>query len=220
MTDSAEPTGLSAMVRTEPVQQRSAQRVAHLLDTAAALIDELGIDALTTSDVAARGASSVGVVYRYFPNIQSLLRALAARNLARFTESIYDALGSDAVEWRQTVDIAIDTFIEFNRSEPGFRALRFGDIIDDRFLEPEFSNNGVLARALVGLLAEKYDFVPSDEALFHVEVAIEIGDALLQRAFLLDKQGDQRFIDAARALANEYLRDHAVWPSGPMLDTQ
>jgi AcrR family transcriptional regulator len=211
MTDAPEPAGPQAMVRTEPVQQRSAQRVAHLLDTAAALIDELGIDGLTTSDVAARGESSVGVVYRYFPNIQSLLRALAARNLARFTESIYDALGSDAVEWRQTVDLAIDAFIEFNRSEPGFRALRFGDIIDDRFLEPEFSNNGVLARALVGLLSEKYDFAPNEQALFHIEVAIEIGDALLQRAFLLDKQGDQRFIDAARTLSNEYLRDHSVW---------
>jgi len=215
MTDATEPAVPQTMVRTEPVQQRSAQRVAHLLDTAAALIDELGIDALTTSDVAARSESSVGVVYRYFPNIQSLLRALAARNLARFTESIYDALGSDAVEWRQTVDIAIDTFIEFNRSEPGFRALRFGDIIDDRFLEPEFSNNGVLARALVGLLSEKYGFTPNDEVLFDIEVAIEVGDALLQRAFLLDRQGDQRFIDAARRLSNQYLRDHSVWPDAP-----
>jgi AcrR family transcriptional regulator len=200
------------MVRTEPVQQRSAQRVAHLLDTAAALIDEQGIDALTTSEVAVRSDSSVGVVYRYFPNIQSLLRALAARNLARFTEAVYDALGADAIEWRQTVDIAIDTFIEFNRSEPGFRALRFGDIIDARFLEPEFSNNGVLARALAGLLSEKYGFTPNDQILFDIEVAIEVGDALLQRAFLLNKQGDQRFIDAARALSNGYLRDHSVWP--------
>ncbi len=152
------------------------------------------------------------MVYRYFPNIQSLLRALAARNLSRFTEAIYELLDSDAVEWRQTVDIAIDTFIEFNRAEPGFRALRFGDIIDDRFLEPEFSNNGVLARALVGLLADKYDFTPSEQALFHVEVAIEIADALLQRAFLLDRQGDPRFIEVARSISNEYLRNHAVWP--------
>ena len=214
MTDQAEPPVPQAMVRTEPVQQRSAQRVAHLLDTAAALIDEHGIDALTTSDVASRSDSSVGVVYRYFPNIQSLLRALAARNLTRFTESIYDALGPQGVEWRLIVDIAIDTFIEFNRSEPGFRALRFGDIIDDRFLEPEFSNNGVLARALVGLLSEKYGFMPNDEVLFDIEVAIEVGDALMQRAFLIDKQGDQRFIDVARSISNDYLRDHDGWPDG------
>lgn len=212
MSDLTEAPGLQAMVRTEPVQQRSAQRVAHLLDTAALLIDELGIDGLTTSEVAARSESSVGVVYRYFPNIQSLLRALAARNLSRFTESIYDLLSGDSVEWRQTVDIAIDTFIEFNRSEPGFRSLRFGDIIDDRFLEPEFSNNGVFARALVGLLAEKYGFTPDEKILFDVEVSIEVADALLQRAFLLDRQGDQRFIDAARMISNQYLRDNAALP--------
>lgn len=212
LSDSTELSGPTTAVRTEPVQQRSAQRVAHLLDTAATLIDELGIDALTTSDVAARGDSSVGVVYRYFPNIQSLLRSLASRNLARFTENIYDRLSADSVEWRQTVDVAIDTFIEFNRSEPGFRALRFGDIINDRFLDPEFSNNGVFARALVGLLAEKYGFTPDDKLVFDVEVAIEVADALLQRAFLLDKQGDQQFIDAARMISNQYIRDHSVLP--------
>jgi AcrR family transcriptional regulator len=211
MTNPTEPPP-QPMVRTEPVQQRSAQRVAHLLDTAAVLIDELGIDGLTTSDVALRGDSSVGVVYRYFPNIQSLLRALAARNMSRFTESIFDAMVSDSVQWRQTVDIAIDTFIEFNRSEPGFRALRFGDIIDDRFLEPEFSNNGVFARALGGLLAEKYGFVPNEKLLFDIEVAIEVADALLQRAFLLDKRGEQRFIDAARLISNQYLRENAILP--------
>jgi AcrR family transcriptional regulator len=213
MSDTTESAGVQAMVRTEPVQQRSAQRVTRLLDTAALLIDEGGIDALTTSEVAARGDSSVGVVYRYFPNIQSLLRALAARNLSRFTETIYDLLGADSVEWRQTVDIAIDTFIEFNRSEPGFRALRFGDIIADRFLDPEYSNNGVFARALVGLLAEKYGFTPNDRLLFDVEVAIEVADGLLQRAFLLDKHGDEKFIEAARMISNQYLRDHSALPA-------
>ncbi len=212
MTDATELSAVQGMVRTEPVQQRSTQRVTHLLDTAAALIDEIGIDGLTTSDVAARAESSVGVVYRYFPNIQSLLRALAARNLERFTERIFDSLAADSVQWRQTVDIAIDAFIEFNREEAGFRALRFGDIINDRFLDPEFSNNGVFARALVGLLAEKYDFTPNDQIVFDVEVAIEVADALLQRAFLLDKQGDQRFIDVARMISNQYLLEHSTLP--------
>jgi AcrR family transcriptional regulator len=199
-------------VRTEPVQQRSAQRVTHLLDTAAILIDRNGIDGLTTSEVATRAESSVGVVYRYFPNIQSLLRALAARNMERFTAAIYDSIGSDSVQWRDALDIAIDTFIVFNRSEPGFRSLRFGDVVDDRFLEPELSNNGVLARAFVGLLSEKYDFTPNEQILFELEVVVEIADGLLKRAFLQDKHGDQRFIDAAREVSNDYLRSHSELP--------
>jgi AcrR family transcriptional regulator len=212
MSDTTELPPIQPKVRTEPVQQRSTQRVTLLLDAAAGLIDENGIDGLTTSDVAARADSSVGVVYRYFPNIQSLLRALAARNMQRFTESIFNQIGSDSVEWRRTLDTAIDTFIEFNRSEPGFRALRFGDIIDDRFLEPEFSNNGVLARAFVGLLSEKYTFQPNEQILFDIEVVIEIADALLQRAFILDKRGDPRFIEAARRISNDYLLNHSELP--------
>ncbi len=212
MSDPTDLSDLQPHVRTEPVQQRSTQRVTLLLDAAAALIDENGIDGLTTSEVAARAESSVGVVYRYFPNIQSLLRALAARNLQRFTESIFNTIGSDSLEWRQTLDVAIDAFIEFNRTEPGFRALRFGDIIDDRFLEPEFSNNGVLARAFVGLLAEKYGFQPDEKILFDLEVVVEVADALLQRAFIADRQGEPAFIDAARTIANDYLRDHSELP--------
>ena len=212
MSDPTDLSELQAHVRTEPVQQRSTQRVTLLLDAAAALIDETGIDGLTTSGVAARAESSVGVVYRYFPNIQSLLRALAARNMQRFTESIFNTIGSDSLEWRQTLDVAIDAFIEFNRTEPGFRSLRFGDIIDDRFLEPEFSNNGVLSRAFVGLLAEKYGFQPDEKILFDLEVVVEVTDALLQRAFIADKQGDPAFIAAARTIANDYLRDHSELP--------
>jgi AcrR family transcriptional regulator len=199
-------------VRTEPVQQRSTQRVTLLLNAAAAIIDENGIDGLTTSEVATRADSSVGVVYRYFPNIQSLLRALATRNLERFTGAIYDSIGSDSVHWRDALDIAIDAFIAFNREEPGFRALRFGDVIDHRFLEPEFSNNGVLARAFVGLLAEKYEFTPDEQFVFDLEVVVEIADALLQRAFLYDKQGDDRFIARAREVSGDYLRNHSALP--------
>lgn len=212
MSDQPGIPPIQRKVRTEPVQQRSTQRVSLLLDAAAALIDENGIDGLTTSDVATRSGSSVGVVYRYFPNIQSLLRALASRNMQRFTESIYNGIGTDSVQWRDSLDVAIDAFIEFNRTEPGFRALRFGDIIDDRFLEPEFSNNGVFARAFAGLLAEKYDFTPDDRIVFDIEIVVEIADALLQRAFLLDRRGDERFIETAREICRTYLRDHSSLP--------
>jgi hypothetical protein len=62
------------------------------------------------------------------------------------------------------------------------------------------------------LLAEKYGFTPNDKLVFDVEVAIEVADALLQRAFLLDKQGDEKFIDAARMISNQYLRDNSELP--------
>jgi AcrR family transcriptional regulator len=201
--------------RTEPVQQRSAQRIELLLDAAAELIDTNGIDTLTTSDVAVRSGSSVGVVYRYFPNIQSLLRALAARNMQRYTDRVFVALASEVHEWRNALDAAIDTIVDMYRTQPGFRALRFGDVITDRFLDPALSNNEVLARAIAGILSEKYGFEPAPSLVFELEVIIEIEDALIRRAFLFERQGDDRFIEKAREIARAYLQEHAQLPATP-----
>ena len=200
------PAGLS--VRNEPVQQRSVDRVTHLLDAAADLIDERGIDGLTTSDVATRSGSSVGVVYRYFPNIQSLLRALAARNMEKFITRIFGAMTDSTDEWMVALDSTIDTYVDLCRNEPGFRALGFGDVIDKRFIQPEVSKNSVLALAFTELIVTKYAAAPSDELSFDVEIIIEIADALLQRAFLYERGGDERFISRLRVIVRDYLSPH------------
>ncbi len=200
------------IMRTEPVQQRSAERITLLLDAAATLIDDSGIDGVTTSAVAKRSASSVGVVYRYFPNIQSLLRALAARNMERYLERVWRGVESSPPEPWSSFNSTLDAFTEMTRDEPGFRALRFGDVIDQRFISPELSNNAILAREFATQVGRTYDFEPDSDIVFHVEVAIEIASGLLTRAFQLDKNGDARFIEATRDLCGSYLRTHIPLP--------
>lgn len=200
-------------VRTEPVQQRSAERITSLLDAAAALIDQNGIDGLTTSDVASRSGSSVGVVYRYFPNIQSLLRALASRNMEKFTAGIFGAMSEVPEGWMAGMDAAINGYVDLLRNEPGFRALGFGDVIDKRFIQPEASNNSVLAKQFGELFTRKYGLTPSDELSLDLEIIVEIADALLQRAFLYERNGDDRFINKLRTIVFEYMSKHEVLPA-------
>src|SRR5690554_3119583 len=209
MTSQADISPVNIKVRTEPVQKRGAERIKLLLDVAAQLIDEKGIDGLTTSEVAVRSNSSVGVVYRYFPNIQTLLRALAARNMERFTERIFGSMEEEHVEWTHALDSTIDHYVELTRTEPGFRALRFGDVIDERFIQPDVSNNTVLARQFTEILTRKYGAEPSEEMSFDLEVLVEMGDALLHRAFLYEKDGDERFIEKLREVAQYYMTKHA-----------
>ncbi|MBU1588223.1 MAG: TetR family transcriptional regulator [Actinobacteria bacterium] len=199
-----------ATVRTEPVQQRSAERITSLLDAAADLIDANGIDGLTTSDVATRSGSSVGVVYRYFPNIQSLLRALASRNMEKFTARIFGTMSEQHDGWMASMNAAIDGYVDMLRTEPGFRALGFGDVIDKRFVQPDQSNNSVLAREFNALFTRKYNLVPSDDLSLDLEIIIEIADALLHRAFLYERQGDERFIVKLRGIVQDYMGKHEV----------
>lgn len=202
-----------ATVRTEPVQQRSAERITSLLDAAADLIDQNGIDGLTTSDVATRSGSSVGVVYRYFPNIQSLLRALASRNMEKFTARIFGGMSDQPQGWMAAMDVAIDGYVDLLRNEPGFRALGFGDVIDKRFMQPDASNNSVLAREFNALFTRKYGLIPSAELSLDLEIIIEIADALLHRAFLYESTGDERFIAKLRVIVRDYMSKHEVLPS-------
>ncbi len=211
MTDLHVPSSLA--LRAEPVQQRSADRITNLLDAAAEIIDEHGIDGLTTSDVATRSGSSVGVVYRYFPNIQSLLRALAARNMQKFTSRTFGAMAEQPDGWMMALDSAINAYAELLRTVPGFRALGFGDVIDKRFIQPELSNNTVLAREFNELFTRQYGLVPSDDLAFDLEIIVEIADALLHRAFRYDRNGDERYITKLRGIIRDYMECHQVVPA-------
>ena len=199
----------SINVRTEPIQRRSAERISHLMDAAAGLIDEHGIDGLTTTAVSVRADSSVGVVYRYFPNIQQLLLALAARNLDRFSERVHARLDDSSGDWLEIIDHVIDIYVDLVRHEPGFRALHFGDVIDERFLEPDATNNTLIANRFNELLVMKYDIATTPELSFDLEVLVEIAGSLLHRAFVYEREGDVRFINKLSALSRELLAPHA-----------
>jgi len=203
------PSEPTEPLRNTPMQQRSTTRVTLLLDAAAALIDENGIDGLTTSDVAARSESSVGVVYRYYPNIQSLLLALAARHLERFTERTAHLLESHSTEFLSGLDPAIDLAVEMARTEPGFRALRFGSLIDRRFAEGRTSTHAQLSIAFIKFMSSRYGLTVTPELELDVEVAVEVSEALLQRAFQYDKSGDERFIAKARTIIRDLLEPYA-----------
>jgi AcrR family transcriptional regulator len=198
----------SAPVRTEPVQQRSSERITLLLDTAASLIDEKGIDGLTTSDVAARSHSSVGVVYRYFPNIQSLLRALAARNMQRFLSAVFVTIEENPGGWLSELDAILDIYADLTRNEPGFRALHFGDVIDERFIDGQTNANKELATNLVQFLTVRYELPQTEEFELDLDVAIEIASALMQRAFRIDRDGDERYLAKARVVVRDVLEPY------------
>jgi AcrR family transcriptional regulator len=198
----------SASVRTEPVQQRSSERITLLLDTAASLIDEKGIDGLTTSDVAARSHSSVGVVYRYFPNIQSLLRALAARNMQRFLSAVFVTIEENPGGWLSELDAILDIYADLTRNEPGFRALHFGDVIDERFIDGQTNANKELATNLVQFLTVRYELPQTEEFELDLDVAIEIASALMQRAFRIDRDGDERYLAKARIVVRDVLEPY------------
>ncbi len=197
--------GRKRTVRTEPTQRRSSQRLDALLDAAAEIVDESGFERLTTQMVAERAGASIGTVYRYFPDRVAVLHALRERSVRRFRERIADDLeGAELETWWSVIDRSIDVCAEMYRGEPGFsvvhganRELAEGD------LEPE------LAHRMASLIeAEFGGDIDSAELRFRLGVAIELGDALISRAFQRDHSGDERYIEEAKRIVHDYLAEH------------
>ncbi len=76
----------------EPKRARGKQRVADLLDAAAALFAENGYEATTTAAIAARAGASIGSLYQFFPSKQSLAEALFARYRERASQALTDVV--------------------------------------------------------------------------------------------------------------------------------
>lgn len=198
--------GQGQQIRTEPMQQRSAARLSALLDAAAAVVDEVGFDRITTAMVAERAGASIGTVYRYYPDRVAVLQALRERAVLRFRQRFVEEMKLTRPEtWWDAVDCAVTAFVGLYRSEAGFRILHFAD--RERTAEAESGDveSGFFARRLAGILAEEFGLPAGPDLNFRLEMTIEMADALLSRAFASDLQGDERIIAECRRIMHDYL---------------
>ncbi|MCW7541777.1 TetR/AcrR family transcriptional regulator, partial [Aquabacterium sp. A7-Y] len=77
--------------RKKPLQARSSRTVEAIFDASIQVLIDGGIERVTTTRVAERAGVSVGSLYQYFPNKQSLLAALLERYLLGVVEAVEQA---------------------------------------------------------------------------------------------------------------------------------
>jgi AcrR family transcriptional regulator len=198
----------AGLIRNEPVQARSAARLTALLDAAAAVVDEIGYERLTTAMVAERAGASIGTVYRYFPDRIAVLQSLSARNADRITGRILadldDGRHRDAMA---AVHGGLAALVDAFRSEPGFASLRFGDVLDLRPAEgsPAY---GVLADRIIDTLANRFGIARDGDVQVAMESAIVAIDAIAARAFARDAGGSAAFLGRGPEISSHLLGEY------------
>ncbi|MEV4429892.1 TetR family transcriptional regulator [Streptomyces sp. R-07] len=209
-------------LRRAPVQQRSAERLARILDACAVLLDETGYEQLSTRAVAARAAVPIGSVYRFFGNKRAMVAALAHRNLDRYAERISDRLAATPLlDAHGAIDGVLDEFIEMKRTVPGFALVDFGvpaaapgEAATDGAAEGQGEGpdeaavedpNRLVAERICALLATHLGRVADEDLRRKVLVGVETADALVRLAFRTDPAGDPALIAETRCLLYAYL---------------
>jgi len=97
--------------RKSPLQERSRRTVERILDAAARIFHEQGYGGATTNDIADEAEVSVGSLYQYFPNKDSLLVALTKRHIEAATAGLTDLLSGLNPE--SGFDVVIRTVVNF-----------------------------------------------------------------------------------------------------------
>jgi AcrR family transcriptional regulator len=108
----------------EPQRDVGRQRVAELMQAAAAVIQERGFEAATMAEIAARADAKIGSLYHFFPNKEAVADALM-RHHAEILQAEYDAIRARAADAapEELADILIDLLVKRYPQTRAFTAL-------------------------------------------------------------------------------------------------
>ncbi|MGH9716095.1 MAG: TetR family transcriptional regulator [Candidatus Acidiferrales bacterium] len=176
-------SGSNSPVRRSPVQERSQETVQRIFRAGSELLSTTPIDAITTSSIAHSAGLSVGALYRFFPDKQSIIDAIAVRHMDEFRAEFETRLASlNSIDGAAFLSAVIDAFVAFLESRPDFRAIAFGQISTatrQHQTDPNASGAGLVKRFMIESLGMN-DLASLDLKL---RVAIETGERLFAYAF-------------------------------------
>jgi len=106
-------------MRKIPRQARARQTVDFILDAAAYILAERGLDGFTTNHIAERAGVNISSLYQYFPNKLAILEALRARHMASPDENYAVWLErSRDLPLKEVVRSIVDLALEMHASNP------------------------------------------------------------------------------------------------------
>jgi AcrR family transcriptional regulator len=198
----------SPPLRRTPRQARSKARLALVLRAAERILVEEGVEALTTTRVAAEAQVSVGSLYQYLPDRGAIIDALAAGWFSRLEGVMDDLVRAAAVErWEDPVGVLIDAYAGIYRTEHGFRALWFGSGLTERTRAADREHKRRMADGIRRVLLA-LEVVRDDEPLARAcHAAVLTADALAQEAFRRVPDGDAALLEEAKVMLRGYLTE-------------
>ncbi len=205
----------AAAVRREPLQERSAGTVAHILKAASRLLAKRPFETVTTSLIAREARVSVGGLYRFFPDKQSIMDAIAARHMRELRTTLEKRFAADLPPGGPALlDSVVDAFVTFIETRPDFRKLAFGKHIGALTRE-DHVEHGAGPAALVKLyMVWNLGMEDTLELDLRMRVAIEIGERLIAYAFEQNGPAERNLVICEmKRIVSAYLFNGGAEPS-------
>ena len=197
----------AAPQRRQPVQERSRQTVARILDAADTLIDEGGVEAVTTRAVADRAGVTYPSLYRFFADRDEILDQLVTHHLAALDARAVAAERTwQITSVRDVIDRELDLHVAYFKEHPSAARLWLSGRSSPAVVTQVRQRAQVLAERLRQVLVAA-NFAPSDTDPRVLLLVVELGDRILDLAFRDRSDPDPVIIELGRTALNSYARD-------------
>ena len=201
--------------RRAPVQERSRQTVTRILDAAAAIADEQGVDAATTRAIADRAGVSYPSLYRFFADREAILDELLERHCAELDARCVEAEQTWQIESAaDLLNNELDLHVHYYRLYPSSARLWMGGRSSPTVTKHVRARMKSLADRIHAILVHA-GLIPADTDPRALLVAVEMADRVLELAFRdsndLPESGDAGFnqdiLDIGRGALNAFASD-------------
>jgi AcrR family transcriptional regulator len=195
--------------RKVPTQRRSQQTVQRILDGAESALARIPLEFLTANRIAKQAGLSVAALYRFFPNKQAVLDAVAMEHVKRIRECLEtrvvaplerDRKGSvprfNPIEFLENV---IDTYIAYLDENVAFRVLALGQLSVAGEMPRRASPVSGLPWVMKSFLVERMRVPNTPELDLRLQVLTETVERLISFAY-------EQKTDEARGMVLEEMK--------------
>jgi AcrR family transcriptional regulator len=198
----------SDRLRNAPVQARSRERLRRVLDAADEVLARDGAQGFTTTRVAAQAGVPIGSVYRFFPDKEAIVEALAVRYWSDFEDLVAGVAETDAAQpLEDPVGEVLDVLVAGFRARPGFLGLWYGGLRTERVRDATRPTRDAIARSIERILARRWPAATRRARGRVAEMAVLAGDGLLREAFRRDRQGDPAVLAESKVMLRAYIAE-------------
>jgi AcrR family transcriptional regulator len=206
---------VAAASRREPIQTRSLQTVKRVQDAASSLLSQMPIEDITTTRIAAEAGLSIGALYRFFPDKQTIIDAIAVRHVEQFRQLLEQTVIqrletqlNDLANFSPAtlLDDVVDEYVRYLDAHPDFRAISFGRHISAATKEREASPSVGLPALLKNFMLERLGIPNTPELDLRLRVVSEAGERLIAFAYEQSRHdGRDRVIAEMKRMLSAYL---------------
>ncbi len=201
------PSQNTETLRRIPQQVRSRERVNLILDAAAQVFEEVGYEAASTELIAACAQTSIGSLYRFFPDKSTILFALAERFAEQMRQLFTTTFNAAAVDnpLAKVLSETVDAFDHLYTTEPGCRTV----MLQSR-VSPELQAvNGRVDREIViqleAFFALRQPTMKPEQRRLVALISVEIAGALQLLSLAQDQQLQQQIVAETKQVLIRYL---------------